>query len=88
MCALLCKENPPVAINYSASFCFRAVSVYPKLYGTKQPKTYDSHQNITLEPMNKGYFGCIETLATGDPDVKWEISAYSFSSQWSGCYLH
>ena len=50
MCALLCKENPPVAINYSASFCFRAVSVYPGLYGTKQPMIYDSHLNtIDLE---------------------------------------
>ena len=52
MCALLCKENPPVAINYLASFCFRdwnVVSVYPRLSGAKQPMTFDSHLNITLE---------------------------------------
>ena len=47
MCVLLCKENPPVAINYSASFCFRAVSVYPRLYGTKQPMI--RHLNVDLE---------------------------------------
>ena len=76
MCALLCKENPPVVINYSTSICFTAVSVYPRLYGTKQPKTYDSHLNITLESMNKGYIERIETLANEEAHVKWEISAY------------
>ena len=73
MCALLCKEHPPVAINYSASFCFRPVSVYPRLSGTKQPMTFD----ITLVLSSKGYFGRIETLATEEAHVKWEISAYS-----------
>ena len=35
--------------TYSASFGFRAVSVYPRLYGTKQPMTFDSHLNVDLE---------------------------------------
>ena len=51
--------------------------MYPRLYGTKQPMTFDSHLNITSESMSKGYFGCIETLATEEALIKWEISAYS-----------
>ena len=46
------QGKPPVAINYSASFCFRnwsAISVCPRFYGTKQPKSFGSHLNPTLK---------------------------------------
>ena len=76
-CETGCVLEVLVAINCSASFCFRAVFVYPRLYSTKQPMTFDSNLNITLVLWSKGYFGRIETLATGETDVKWAISAYS-----------
>ena len=63
--------------TYSTSFCFRAVSVYSRLSGTKQPMTFDSHLNITLVLSSKGYIGRIETLTTEEAHIKWEISAYS-----------